>query len=360
MNQAFKKSLAIVLTLMLVLLTACGGTAAPSGGTATPSGSTAPAPGGDNASTGAPVGNAVVIACGGIQPVDDPITLAMEYYSDIVAERSGGTIDIQVYPASQLGNATSMLEAVSMGSQDMLIDSTSFMSQYIPDKIIETMFFMFRDDAHYRAHLASDVSNGWDQQFLEMQNTRCLAKNWVRIPRSIVSKKPITTIGDMKGVKMRVPDVLGYLESVSAMGANPTQVAWGETYLALQQGVVDGAEAPLDQVWTTKFYEAAPYVTLTEHQRDNVGVFINEDKFQSLSPEQQTILTECANEAGDWYVDKINAGLEESVDNLTKAGVTFIEPEIDGFRKAVEDRIMKLEAEGKWSKGLYEKIQALS
>jgi tripartite ATP-independent transporter DctP family solute receptor len=293
---------------------------------------------------------------GGIQPADDTSSLAMQQYVRIVSERSNGEINIQFYPASQLGDATTQVEAVSMGAQDMMFESGSWVATFVPDKNVETMFFLFRDADHYMQYLDSDIMKDFEGRFLEQQNIRILANKFARLPRSTVSTKPIRTMAEFAGVKERVPDIRGYLESVDAMGASPVQVAWGETYLALQQGVVGACESPLDMIYTSKFFEPAKYVTMTEHQRDNMVIMINENKFKSLTNEQQEILITAGKEAADWYRAQIAEKVKGYLDLMKNAGTEFIEIDVTPLRAAVRERALEMEKKGIWPAGLFDKI----
>jgi len=296
------------------------------------------------------------LVMGGIQPADDISSLAMHEYVRLVSERSNGDISIKFYPASQLGDATTQVEAVSMGSQDMMFESGSWVATFVPDKNVETMFFLFRDENHYMKYLESDIIKDFENRFLKQQGIRILANNFARLPRSTVSTKPIRAMADFAGVKERVPDIRGYLESVAAMGASPVQVAWGETYLALQQGVVGACESPLDMIYTSKFFEPAKYISMTEHQRDNMVIMINEGKFKSLTKEQQEILTTAGKEAGNWYRAQIAEKVKGYVELMKKQGAEFITIDVAPLRAAVRERALEMEKKGIWPEGLFDKI----
>ena len=299
----------------------------------------------------------VVLRLGGIQPAEDISSQGMERMARTVAERSGGTLEIQVFPASQLGNATAQIEAVSMGSQEMFIDASGFVGTFLKDRQIDAMFFIFRDAAHYAAFMASDLNKGMEDDFLKLKGIRILGHNWFRAPRSFVSKTPFNA-NTVEGLKIRVPDIRGYLESVRAIGGSPTQIAWGETYLALQQGVVDAAEGPADSLYAMRFYEAARNVMVTNHIRDSLQLMINDRIWNRLSPEHQRILVEAGNEAGNWYTSQVNATMENAFRGIRDGGGIITEIDVGPLREKVARRIEAIEAEGTmWRKGLYQEIQ---
>lgn len=301
----------------------------------------------------------VVLKLGGIQSAEDTATKAMIKMAELAKEKSGGTLEIEVFPASQLGDAISQMEAVFMGSQDMFVDAQSWISQFVPDKQVESLFFAFNSEEHFRAYLNSDINKELEQKLVDEHGARVIANNWLRAPRVMLSKKPIKSLEDMQGLKMRVPEIQTYLESVQALGAKPTQIPWGEVYLALTQGLVEACEGPLDAVYSMKFYEGAPHITMTNHIRDGLAVIINEKKFQSLSEKQQKALVEAAQEAGDWYTQQVKAKLDTVVEKMKAEGTKFYEIDTAPFVEIMMKTAEKLENQGMWRKGLFAEIQEL-
>ena len=305
----------------------------------------------------------VTLKVGGIQPIGDPSTKALYKMAEIAEAKSNGTLILQIFPASQLGNATSEIEAVGMGAQDMFVDA-GWMGTFLPDKQIDSMFFNFVSKEHYANYINSDVNKQMEDEFAELKGIKVIASNWFRAPRSFVTKKPFTKASDLAGLKVRVPDLKGYLESVAALGANPTQVAWGEVYLALKQGVVDAAEGPKDSLYSMKFYEAAKYVTITDHNRDSMQVMINDKIFKNkLSANQQQILVEAALEAGDWYSAQIDGIVENALNEMKANGAVITElapAELQKLRGMVWTRTKEIDASGDvWRTGLFDEIQKL-
>lgn len=296
------------------------------------------------------------LSIGGIQSAEDTATKAMRLMADKVKEKTGGAITLEVFPASQLGDATTQIEAVGMGSQDMFVDAGGFISAFVPDKDSESMFFLFDSEAHYRAFLESDVTKQIERDFLDQTGVRVIANNWVRVPRCTASKKPLNSLADFEGLKTRVPDIRAYLESLRALGASPTQVPWGETYLALKQGLVDAAEGPLDQLYTMNFHEAANNIILTNHLRDNLIVTINNGKFEGMSDAQRAALLEAAKEAGDWYSETCRKAAGTNARLMKEAGCNFIEIDIAPLQAAVLKRAEELEKEGAWKAGIMQTI----
>lgn len=337
-----KKILALLSAFsMALVLSACGGGGGGAGG----------------AGTGADT--PVTLSLGTILSAEDLTTVALEHMAEIAYERSGGSLTIEVFPASQLGNATVQMEAVSLGSQDMFHGSGTWVATYVPDRGAAGMFFVFEDSDHFRAYVQSDLMADVEEQFREIMDIRIISNNWEIAPRSMASTVPIHSIDDIQGLTFRVPDIRAYLDSVNAIGAVPVQIAFGEVYLAMIQGVIQVTEAPFDNLYTMSFYEVGPYIIRTEHIYDNYVVMINERTFNNLSENQQQILTEAANEAGVFFNTELAGMIDTYIELMIQGGATFIEPDATGFTQAVGTAIRELEAAGEWREGLYDEIQAL-
>lgn len=360
-----KKGLCLLLTTALICgLCACGGGKTTDSVNEEQAESTV----GEESATGeeaaAPESSdpAVTLKVGGIQTTEDPSTKALYYMAEKAGELSGGSLTLEIYPASQLGSATNEIEAVSMGSQDMFVDA-GWMGTFLQDKAIDSMWFNFEDAEHYDNYINSDLNKQMEEEFCDLKGVRIIASNWYRAPRSFVTKTEITSAEDFVGMKIRVPDLPGYLESVDALGGKASQVAWGETYLALQQGVVDAAEGPFDNLYSMNFYEAAPYVTVTNHNRDSMQVMINDRIFNNLTENQQEALTQAALEAGDWYSAQIQSTCDEARKAMEENGAIITdlpEDQIEAMRAKIQERTAKLDAEGTyWTTGLYQQIMDL-
>jgi len=332
--KKFKVMMAVAMSLA-VLLAACGG----GGGSAeeTP----------------------VTLSVGNIQSMDDVATSALHRMSELAYEKSGGTITIEVYPASQLGSAISQIEAVSLGSQDMFQGSGTWLGTYVDDRNAAGMFFVFDDLDHFRSYVESDLMADVEEQFRQLLGVTTIANNWLIAPRSMASTVPVHTVDDLAGLRFRIPDIRAYLDSVNALGAVPVQIAFGETYLAMIQGVVEITEAPFDNLYTMNFYEAGQNIIMTEHIYDNYVVIINENTFNNLSANQQQALIAAAVEAGVFF----NTELAEMVgvfrESMIAGGANFIYVDKSSFAAAVEVKMRELEAEGAWREGLFDEIRAL-
>jgi tripartite ATP-independent transporter DctP family solute receptor len=308
-----------------------------------------------NSVQGAPI----VLKLGNIEAPTNPASLACERMSKLVEQRSNGRLKIEFFPASQLGNAITQIEGVMMGSQDMFQGAAEWMAQFEKDYNILALGFGFRDQKHLQAFFKSPLNKEIKERLQKDRGLRIIAENWDRTPRVLLSKKPVYSPKDLQGIKMRVPEIEMYLKVWKALGTQPTQVAWGETYLALMQGVVDAMEGPFDTLLAMKFFEAAPNISLTNHLITASSVSINDKKFMSLPKDLQDILLVSAKDAGDYFTQLGIETYDKDKKEMESKGAKFVVVDRKPFQEKMIPLIKELEDQGKWSKGLYQKVQNL-
>jgi TRAP-type C4-dicarboxylate transport system substrate-binding protein len=302
----------------------------------------------------------VTLKMGGIVPAEDLLSKAMVTISQKAKEKSGGSLNIQVFPAGQLGNATSQMEAVGLGSQDMFVDASAWMNQYVPDKLLINMFFMIPSETAYIKFLNSDLNKRFDEEFLKKTKIKIIANNFMRAPRQFASKKAFNTVAEFANTKIRVPDSKAFLESVAALGMKPTQIPLGETYLALTQGLVDATELSLDMLYSFKLHEATKNVIMTNHLYDSNVVMINDRLFQSLSSKQKEVLISVCKEVGEVYTKDVKNTLSGIVEKMKNENTNIVTSVDTATLKAmVEKACVKLENDGVWSKGLLAELSKI-
>lgn len=303
----------------------------------------------------------IVMKLGGINPPKVAMTQAHYKFADLVKEKSNGRIIIKVYPASQLGSATSQISQVMAGAIDMFGAADSFYSQYVGDIRVLSAPFLFDSEAHVKKFLASSYYKEMTDQLINKIGVRELVGGLIRPPEVLEATKPIRKYEDFKGLMMRVPEIEMYQLLAEALEARTVRVAWGEVYMALKQGVAEALIPPLDAIYPNKLHTAAPHILMTRHNWSRGTIIINEKRFQSFSPEDQKIMIEASKEVGEWFQDLVNKAVVEQVEKLKKEGAIISEmenPEV--FKTKMNEMIRKLEAKGYWRKGLYADIQSLN
>jgi TRAP-type C4-dicarboxylate transport system substrate-binding protein len=249
------------------------------------------------------------------------------------------------------------MEGVSVGTIDMISMVLEWYAPFVKDLNVYAMGFTYRDDTHFRKFVDSPLFAGMKDQVLEKMGVRILASNWIGLPRVLVSKKAVKTPADIANIKMRVPEIETYLKVWKGLGTSPTRVAWAEVYLALKTGTVDAAEGPLDQMYATKFYEAAPYITLTNHLQQVFTVSINDKIYKALPADLREILRNAAIESGEYFQKLIRENFEVNRAKMIAGGTIFSNIDTVPFQKMLVPVIKESEETGFWSKGLYQKVQ---
>ena len=302
----------------------------------------------------------LVLKLGHTMPPTHPANEAALEIAKEVEARTNGAIQIQVYPAAQLGGAKDLIEATIRGIQHIAFDGPGVVSQFLPKVSVFDMPFLFDSyDQFLKVHNSS-YGEELRQELLEKRNLRILDVCYYGSRQLTTSKKPVRTMDDLKGLKLRVPEVQESLESFRALGAAPTPVSFGEVYFALQTGVVDGQENPLTTIYTYKFYEVQKYLTLSNHQIATLFLMINDKVWQSLTPDQQQIIIEASAKALERYDVKIFEDEERLVNVLKGEGLEVIEldPEVrNQFKEAVRSIYSKFDR--KWGADTVQKIEAV-
>jgi tripartite ATP-independent transporter DctP family solute receptor len=299
---------------------------------------------------------AKVLKLGSIQTTTDPTHQGLMKFAELVAQRSQGRYEVRLFPASQLGTLQAQLDAVIMGAQEMFMIGWGGLGTQSKDFDISGFPILFRDQEHAWKFAVSPAGQEMYERLRAERSLRPLSIDWLWPPRQIVSRRPIRTAADMKGLKMRVSEQKVWSESWRAMGIYPTPMAWGEIFTGLQQGIVEALEGPSTQLIPMKFTDVAKNVTMTNHTKFIAHIMVGDKWFQSLSPQDQKMFVDASKEAGAYGNKLVQEADARFVEDLKKQGVNVLTPE-PGFFDVLKDLPAKFEAEGLWSKGLYQKIQ---
>ncbi len=287
-------------------------------------------------------------------------TLALQEMARLVAERSGGELTVDVFDSDKLGSSVAQIENLQLGTQDMHSNVADWYQHLDPAWSALAMPFLFGGVEHVQRFQASDTYAAWTQSMIDDHGVRMLADNWYRLPRVLITRTPVLKVEDLDGMKLRMPNLDTYIETWSALGAKPTVIAYAEAFLAMRTGTVNGMEAPLSGIFPQKFYQAAPFVTLTRHQIAPYTVIISEQVWSSLPADQQAILQQAAVDAGDYYYGLILDSFDEQKRQMLSEGTTFIEVDTEPFATRVEPVIRQFEADGKLPEGLVQEIRDLA
>lgn len=227
---------------------------------------------------------------------------ALEQFKADVEEQSAGSLEIQLFPSSQLGNQDETTEGVAMGTIEICNNASAAFEAFDNKFSIFGIPFLFEDDEHVYSYYKSEMCQEMLENFRQTNNMKCLAF-FNEGFRTVWSMTPITTFEEFKGYKLRVPNVPSYIDMFDALGCNAIPLAMGDIYTGLQTGTVDGLEFPVAAVIQNKLVELTKYNTITNHTGSMQFLMINNEIFESLSENQQEILVECAAAAEEYGLE---------------------------------------------------------
>jgi len=296
-----------------------------------------------------------IIKAGHVANTDHTWHKALEYFSDILFERSNGKIIVKVFPNEQLGKEIELIRSIKTGIADMTITGGSL--QNWTDIVgFSDMPFIFRDSVHMKKLVDGPMGKEMEKRILEETGIR-IVTYFIRGPRYLTSNRPIAGPDDLNGLIVRVPNVPSYTVAWSALGANPTPMALSEVFTSLQQGTIEAQENPLAMISSTNLYEVQDYVNLTAHVLSWAYVVIGEKQFQDMPPDLQEIFMEAVKNMQDYEHQLFQENQSKLRDQLESKGMEFIEVDVPSFRQMGSGAVYQSLSEE--MKDIYNRIVAI-
>lgn len=267
------------------------------------------------------------------QPVGSMYDEGHQMFKKLVEERSKGRIRVNVFPAAQLGAEVAMVEGLRLGTIDVICANAPNAAAFIPELGLFSVAYLFKDIQHFER-----VVN--DPKFVQRMESLVASKNLgIRLVgfyaagvRNVYSRKgSVASPDDLKGVKIRVQNNPIEVKVWRTFGAIPTPMNFGEVYQALQSGVLDAAENGLAVIESNKHFEAAKYVSQTEHQRNLSALYVNEKKLASMPKDLQEIVLQAAKEASVHERKKDAELVAAAADRLKSRGAVLTSPDKSRF-----------------------------
>jgi TRAP-type transport system periplasmic protein len=276
----------------------------------------------------------VVLKLGTATQPNHIYNLAAEHFEKIVEAKTGGAIDIQLFPASQLGSERDMIEGLQLGSLEMTLTSTGPLGNFVPQVKLFNLPFLFKDRERCYAVLDGDIGRSIADLFPKV-GIRSLGWYENGFRNITNSRNPIRTPEDMKGLKIRVMEDEVFILTMKALGASPLPMAFGELYTALEQGAVDAQENPLAVIHSSRFFEVQKYLAITGHFYSPAMLLISEIAWNRLSPDHRKIIADAAAEAKE-FERRISMEADENLlAELKKEGMEVSFPDKTPFIDAV-------------------------
>lgn len=280
------------------------------------------------------------------QPPGYPTTVASQKFAELVKERTNGRITIDVYPSGQLGEEKAVIEQIQLGAIEFTRVHSSPLAEFNKQFSVFSLPYIFDDEAHMWRFLEGEMGTKMLDN-LSASRMQGLAY-YDNGARSFYFKKDVTSLDEIKGMKIRVQQNKVNMDMISAFGASPTPMPYGEVFSSLQTGVIDAAENNFPSYYTSNHYQAAKFCLLDKHQRAPEVLLISKVVWDKLSADDKKILKQAALEAGQ-YQRKLWSDFEkDSETNLRAAGVSITEvKDFAPWKAAVQPVIEKYKGDFK-------------
>ena len=288
---------------------------------------------------------------------------AFQRFADLVKEKSGGKMIVKIFPAEQLGKTEAVLEMLENGTLQVYPEGETYLQKYVDEMKFSNLPFVFENREHYARFINSPRVKGWVEKVRKKHNIMIVGNvaDFVRGPyRVMVSKKPINSLADVKGLKLRLhPDDLS-IAVWRELGANTIVLAWTEIYESISRGIVEACNSPMALVESMKFYEVAKYIIRHDEYPQGMAFMTSAKDFEALSPELKKVVIDSVKGAGEYSAELMEKQAKESITRMEKKGAKFSVIDRKPFVEKVAKLYAQMEVEGKMPKGLISEIQALA
>jgi tripartite ATP-independent transporter DctP family solute receptor len=276
-------------------------------------------------------------------------------FVELIKQKSNGMIEVVYKPGAALGDERAHVEQVSTGTIDLMTTGDGMIAMNAPDYGVMTMPFVFRDASHAMKVREGAIGKRMNEEMIKKTGVRIMG--WQNIgARQLTSNKMIRSLSDLKGLKLRLPDVKWWIKAWEKTGVNVVTIAFNELYLALQTGTVDAQENPADFIRGQKFYEVQKYLILTHHVQNVQGWYMNNAHYESLSGEQKKWVEESIKEASIWVTEQSKLVDSDAMKFLLSEGkMQIITPDFKGLQDLIKN--LPREVGGEVAQKLYEEIE---
>lgn len=259
-------------------------------------------------------------------------------FADEVKALTNGKVEVKVFPNDSLGKEMDLINGLQLGTADMVITGES-LQNWAPKAALLAIPYGFKSMAEMDQAVNGPLGEEIKKEIVEKAKIIPIAY-FARGPRNLTSNKPIKSVDDVKGLKMRVPNVPVFMQFWRGVSAQPTPMAFGEVFTSLQTGVIEAQENPLALIKSASFFEVQKYVNRTEHVRSWIYLTIGEKAFNKLNAEQKAAIQEAAKRA-QAYERQIMVADEQKLEAELKAkGMTFVDTDQSGFAKKAKEAVL--------------------
>lgn len=251
---------------------------------------------------------------------------AANVFKRLVELKSKGQISVNIYPNGQLGAEAEEFQSVSENIIQMTMASGAVIGSFVPEYMAFTIPYLFESFEIMELVLEGPIGKELNSLMISKTGVRVLAWGYFGQRHFTNNVRPLKSADDFKGLKLRVPETPDMIKMVESLSAQPVPINYGELYTSLQQGVVDGQENPFSVIEAAKLYEVQKYLTIDGHRIATIPFSINENFFQSLSPEHKRIVIDAARHAASVYKGTVHLGDTLWAEFLSKKGMQIYSP----------------------------------
>lgn len=288
---------------------------------------------------------------------DSPFHVGTQKFADILKEKSNGKITVTVFPHSQLGGEITMIQGAVAGATDLFVTGQPALNNVVKEFLVFDAPFLFDNVQQANEILAGPVGD----KFMDiLPKYGLVGLGWFSaIERNVFGDRAINAAGDLKGMKIRVIQSPGYVESYKTLGAQATPMAYSELYLALQQKVIDGGETTPDQFVSDKFIEVSKYFNMTHINIHPALLVMSKTRWDSLSADEQKMVKAAADEAMAYARDYYKKVYDEGMKTMAEKGVTVVYPsDLASLVQATRPVVQKLVGQAPNGQALYDAVMA--
>ncbi|WP_404312172.1 TRAP transporter substrate-binding protein [Agrococcus terreus] len=300
-------------------------------------------------------GQPITLVLGHAGSTEDPRQWAAEQFGERIEEATDGQVTVEIHSDSTLGTWEEMIDGLQIDSVDIVIESMLSVEAYSDLASVETAPFLYEDDEQFFEVWEGDLGAEIKGAVTDASGYALLG-NMYRGPRQLTTKEPVTQLSDVSGLTIRTPSAQTMLDSWNALGARAEALPFNEVYSALESGVLDGQENPLDAILFNSIHEVAPNIAETSHMFANYHFIMWDDALQGMPEDVREAIIEVADEVGQEYTANTVTNLEDYRTQLEEAGATFTEisdrdawveatqPVVDGLPDQVQTWVEQIRA----------------
>ena len=266
----------------------------------------------------------------------DPMYKGLMRFKQLVETGSKGSLSINLFIGSQLGNDDDILEQAMAGAGIAVLVDGGRLSVYAHEMGILGAPYLVNNLAELQHLVGSHLFQQWNGNLQQNAGLRVLAFNWWQGARHLLTQQAAAQPEDLNGLRLRTISAPVWISTIEAMGATPTPLSWSEVYSALQQRVIDAGEAQLAAVWGARLYEVISHVTKTGHIQLISGLVTSDDWFNRLTVAEQDVILHAASAAGKYATSLVLTAENDIEAKLTAAGVSISNPPVEPFMQATE------------------------